>query len=93
MNTRLKEELVKSNQPIPGKLHLDSFIPKFEENLKVHILGAFNEIGLSAQNVTFDNFSKFMEIDHTLEIMYCNKRIRIAMSLNCLNDIGLISDI
>ena len=93
LNTQLKEELIKANLPIPNKIQLDSFIPKFEENLKLHILTTFNEIGLTAQNITFENFAKFIEVDHTLEIYYCNKRIRVAMSLYCLNEIGLIADL
>jgi hypothetical protein len=67
---------------------LDIIIPNHEAETRTYLTEIFGD----KEKIDFDMFKIFYEQDHTLEIIYYNKRIRMAMSLACLDDIEILYD-
>ena len=90
-----KEEFLKNNIFIPDKLEdFDAYIKKSEEIVRNSIFSSFGDIGIDvSKGISLDNFALWIKRDHTLEIYYANKKFRFAMSLSCLDDIGILYDI
>lgn len=88
--SQVKEDLNKNNIPIPMKNQLDFLIERSIDDLKGYLMNTFLMIGVKdPSTITYDTFKMWIAYDHTLEICYFNKRVRIAIDLMCLNDIGL----
>ncbi len=86
----IKDELTKNNICIPAKNQLDFLIDKNTEELKNYIISSLQIAGIKdTSNISYEAFRSWISYDRTLEIIYFNKRIRIAMDLLCLDDIGL----
>jgi hypothetical protein len=89
IENRCKEEFVKSEYYVPKDNQLEIVIPGHEAEVKGYLTAHFGE---KTTQIDFELFKKFYEQDHTLEIIYYNKRIRMAMSLACLDDIEILYD-
>jgi hypothetical protein len=63
-------------------------------NLKNYILSSLRDVGvdLSKGVVDYISFKKWIIIDHTLEINYYKYNYKFAISLVCLEGIGLYFD-
>ncbi len=87
---QIKDDLIINNIPVPAKNQLDFVIEKNTEELKNYLISSFQMLGVKdTSNITYEAFRLWIAYDRTLEIIYFNKRVRIAMDLMCLDDIGL----
>lgn len=86
----VKDDLNKNNVPVPAKNQLDFLLDKNREEIKKYLANSFSSIGAKdLSNINYDTYKLWITNDHTLEIIYFNKRIRIAMDLMCLDHIEL----
>jgi hypothetical protein len=95
INKNHQEEFKKLNIYIPQKLqYLQSYVYQNEVNLKNYILSSLRDVGvdLSKGVVDYISFKKWIIIDHTLEINYYKYNYKFAISLVCLEGIGLYFD-
>jgi hypothetical protein len=91
LNNNFREEFNKNNIFIPSKNNLDYLVDKHNEEIKNYLITTFTKAGVSdfSKGIDYEVFKTWLNYDHTLEICYFNKRIRIAVDLMCLDDIGI----
>lgn len=92
INSKFKEELINSGVYFPQKVtQLENIVHQNSESIKSYVLASLKSIGLQDpyRGVDFESFKKWVDIDHSLEICYYNKRFKFAMNLMCLSEIGL----
>lgn len=91
LNKNCKEELNEKNIFIPPHHSLNYLIKKYENVIKTYLIDSFLEFGMDVkQEISYDMFKLWILKNHDLEIVYHNKRLKIAVSMICLNDIGLL---
>ena len=87
---QVKDDLNKNNVPVPAKSQFDFLLDKNTEEIKKYIANSFYSIGVKdLSTINYDTYKLWIANDHTLEIIYFNKRVRIAMDLMCLDHIDL----
>jgi hypothetical protein len=97
-NQQCKGELISNGILVPGKGDLDFLITKYKYSLVQYLIDSFSKFNINLSqndsyqyvNIPFDIFKKWIYLDHDLEITYYNKRIKIAVSLLCLRNVGLL---
>jgi hypothetical protein len=92
INSKFKDELINAGIYFPQKVtQLENLVYQNSENIKSYVVISLKSIGLQDpyKGVDFEYFKKWVEVDHSLEICYCNKRFKFAMNLMCLSEIGL----
>jgi hypothetical protein len=95
----LLENILSNNQDlkekgifIPEKHgQLDYLILKYEKNLKEYLMNSFSEFNLNVmKGINYTIFQNWLLKGHDLEIVYYNKRMKVAISLLCVDEIVLI---
>jgi hypothetical protein len=75
---------------IPKHHDFDYLIKLNEKEIKKHLTNTFKEFNIDLNKpIPYDIFKKWVIKDHDLEIVYYNKRLKIAVTLMCLNEIGM----
>ncbi len=97
LSSQCKEELQGKGVFIPNQYDLDFLIKKYEENIKSYLIDSFKDYYgkleiISDKMIPYEIFKKWIMKDHDLEIVYFNKKLKVAVTLMCLNDIGLSYD-
>lgn len=92
-----KEELARKYFFQAEHHQLDYLIKKYENNVKTCLIESFKEYSAGQNNkfdvykgIPYEIFRQWVTKDHDLEIYYYNKKLRIAVTFRCLNDIGLV---
>jgi hypothetical protein len=76
---------------IPKFPEIQFLLKKYGNVIKAYLLDSFFEFGVDInKGVSFEIFSKWILKDHDLEIVYSQKRLKIAVSLTCCKEIGLL---
>jgi hypothetical protein len=88
VGNRCEEEFVKNGFFLPKEGQLENLVSSYESDVREYLTGLFGE----KQQIDFEAFRKFYEMDHTLEVIFYNKRLRMAMTFACLDDIEIIYD-
>jgi len=86
------KELKAKNVYIPDQHHrFDYLIDKYENKIKEYLENSFLEYQINVmRGIPYDIFKRWLEKGHDLEIVYYNKRMKVSMSLLCLNEIILL---
>jgi len=67
------------------------FASKFDEKIKQFLLSEMKEAGINPmERIEFFQIRKWLNKDNTLQIIEGKKGVNIAMSLLCLEDVGLV---
>lgn len=73
---------------IPHFEEFDYAIKKNQMNLKDYVANSLS----NKVQISYEDFKKWISTDIDLEISYYNKRVKVALTLLCLKDIGLLID-
>lgn len=86
------KDLIEKGIFVPRKHHqLDYLIKKYEKNLREYLENSFAEYNINTiLAIPYDIFQRWIHKSHDLEIIYYNKRMKVAVTLMSLNEIVLI---
>ena len=83
------EELKRNNLPVPTIQQLGKWAQKFEKEIRNAIDRDLREFAPNLGNsITFEQFVRWISIDHTLYLQFGGKNIMIATSLIRLDDVS-----
>ena len=70
---------------------LEFLLQKNEKQVRQYLVSSLSEFNVNLNSgIGYEIFKNWIEKGHDLEIVYVNKRLRVAVSLLCLNDIVLV---
>lgn len=94
LNNQFKKDLLVDGIYIPQNNELDFLINKYESNLKNYLINSFRNFygvkeNIAEKSIPYDIFKLWILKDNDLEITYANTKIKIALTLMCLNEISI----
>ena len=85
---RNKDDIIKNNLPFATIQQLGKWAAKYKKEIDAAIDRDMRDFDPSVTNaITFDQFIRWISIDHNIYLQYGNKKIIIATSLTKLDDI------
>jgi hypothetical protein len=94
LNNQCKENLLINEIYILKINELDFLLSKYENNLKNYLVNSFSDFygyteNVAEKSIPYDIFMMWILKDHDFEITYGNTKLKIAITLMCLSDIGI----
>jgi Ca2+-binding EF-hand superfamily protein len=85
---RHKDELIRNNIPYATIEQLGNWAAKKKKEIEAGLDGDLKQLNQNSTNfISFEDFIRWISVDHTIYIQYGNKNLKIATSLVGLDDI------